>query len=138
MNIIVVSGAHGPRPDLDAGLAATDLRGTWPLTLFLAFTLLFNYLTCATRQRSITRSCRRYSLADQREEALKAQEIVQGHLNAMAVRLGELQAQMLRLDGLGEHASRRWQASSRTTCRRRLNRARRRVEAARRRPCRGT
>ena len=41
-------------------------------------------------------------LADQREEALKTQELVQGHLNAMALRLGELQAQMMRLDGLGE------------------------------------
>ena len=41
-------------------------------------------------------------LADQREEALKSQEIVQGHLNAMALRLGDLQAQMMRLDGLGE------------------------------------
>ena len=35
-------------------------------------------------------------LADQREEAAKAQERVQAHLNAMAMRLGELQAQMLR------------------------------------------
>ena len=41
-------------------------------------------------------------LADQREEAQRTQEMVQGHLNAMAVRLGELQAQMMRLDGLGE------------------------------------
>ena len=41
-------------------------------------------------------------LADQRAEALRTQEKVQGHLNAMAVRLGELQARMLRLDGLGD------------------------------------
>ena len=41
-------------------------------------------------------------LADQRQEAQKTQELVQGHLNAMALRLGELQAQMMRLDGLGE------------------------------------
>jgi murein DD-endopeptidase MepM/ murein hydrolase activator NlpD len=32
----------------------------------------------------------------------RVQERVQGHLNAMAVRLGELQAQMLRLDNLGD------------------------------------
>jgi len=31
---------------------------------------------------------------------------VQGHLNAMAIRLGELQAQMMRLDGLGERLAR--------------------------------
>ena len=41
-------------------------------------------------------------LADQRQEAQKTQEVVQGHLNAMAVKLGDLQAKMLRLDGLGE------------------------------------
>ncbi|HVP88010.1 MAG TPA: M23 family metallopeptidase, partial [Casimicrobiaceae bacterium] len=41
-------------------------------------------------------------LADQREETRRVQERVEGHLNAMAVRLGELQAQMLLLDGLGE------------------------------------
>ncbi len=41
-------------------------------------------------------------LADQRQEALKTQELVHGHLNAMALRLGELQARMMRLDGLGE------------------------------------
>ena len=41
-------------------------------------------------------------LADQREEAARGEERVQGHLNAMALRLGDLQAQMMRLDGLGE------------------------------------
>jgi murein DD-endopeptidase MepM/ murein hydrolase activator NlpD len=41
-------------------------------------------------------------LADQRAEMERVQERVQGHLNAMAVRLGELQAQMLRLDNLGD------------------------------------
>lgn len=72
------------------------------LTLFLAFTLLFNYLTLRYAAAINHPILQAILLADQREEALKAQEIVQGHLNAMAVRLGELQAQMLRLDGLGE------------------------------------
>ena len=31
------------------------------------------------------------------------QQLVAAHLNAMALRLGELQARMMRLDGLGEH-----------------------------------
>jgi murein DD-endopeptidase MepM/ murein hydrolase activator NlpD len=72
------------------------------LTLFFAFTLLFNYLTLRYAAAINHPILQAILLADQREEALKAQEIVQGHLNAMAVRLGELQAQMLRLDGLGE------------------------------------
>lgn len=72
------------------------------LTLFFAFTLFFNYLTlryAASINHPLLQSI---LLADQRQEALKAQEIIQGHLNAMAIKLGELQAQMLRLDGLGE------------------------------------
>ena len=72
------------------------------LTLFFAFTLLFNYLTLRYAAAINHPILQAILLADQRQEALKAQEIVQGHLNAMAVRLGELQAQMLRLDGLGE------------------------------------
>ena len=47
-------------------------------------------------------------LADQRQEAQKTQEVVEGHLNAMAMKLGELQAQMLRLDGLGERLAQVW------------------------------
>jgi murein DD-endopeptidase MepM/ murein hydrolase activator NlpD len=42
-------------------------------------------------------------LADQRQEAMRTEERVQGHLNTMALRLGELQAQLMRLEGLGEH-----------------------------------
>ena len=41
-------------------------------------------------------------LADQREEATRTQEKVQGHLNAMAVRLGELQARDAAARRLGD------------------------------------
>jgi len=72
------------------------------LTLFFAFTLFFNYLTLRYAAAINHPLLQAILLADQRQEALKAQEMIQGHLNAMAVKLGELQAQMLRLDGLGE------------------------------------
>jgi murein DD-endopeptidase MepM/ murein hydrolase activator NlpD len=45
-------------------------------------------------------------LADQRQEAQRTEEVVQGHLSAMAMKLGDLQAQMLRLDSLGERLAR--------------------------------
>jgi murein DD-endopeptidase MepM/ murein hydrolase activator NlpD len=76
------------------------------LAFFLAFSLLFNYVTlryAASINHPLLQSI---LLADQRQEALKTQEVVQGHLNAMAVKLGELQAQLLRLDGLGERLAR--------------------------------
>jgi murein DD-endopeptidase MepM/ murein hydrolase activator NlpD len=45
-------------------------------------------------------------LADQRQEAQKTEQAVQGHLSAMAMKLGDLQAQMLRLDSLGGRLAR--------------------------------
>jgi murein DD-endopeptidase MepM/ murein hydrolase activator NlpD len=41
-------------------------------------------------------------LADQREEAQRTQQLVDAHMKSMAMRLGELQAELMRLDGLGE------------------------------------
>ena len=41
-------------------------------------------------------------LSDQRKEAERAQVYMEEHLAAMALKVGELQGQMLRLDGLGE------------------------------------
>ena len=63
---------------------------------------MFNFVTlkwAAAVQHPLLQA---FVLADQREEAARVQERVQGHLNAMAMRLGELQARVMRLDGLGE------------------------------------
>ena len=102
MNIIVVSGAMGRARTLTLDWRHWTFGGLGLLTLFFAFTLLFNYLTLRYAASINHPLLQAILLADQRQEALKAQEIVQSHLNAMAVRLGELQAQMLQLDGLGE------------------------------------
>src|SRR5438552_12444265 len=40
--------------------------------------------------------------SNQREDALRAQQYMQERLNQMAIKVGELQAQLLQLDGLGE------------------------------------
>jgi len=102
LNIIVVSGAMGRARTLTLDWRHWTFGGLGLLTLFFAFTLLFNYLTLRYAASINHPLLQAILLADQRQEALKAQEIVQSHLNAMAVRLGELQAQMLQLDGLGE------------------------------------
>ncbi len=78
------------------------LGGLGLLLLFLSFTLLFNYVTLRYAASIKHPLLQAILLDDQREEARKTQEVIQGHLNAMAVRLGELQAQLLQLDGLGE------------------------------------
>jgi hypothetical protein len=72
------------------------------LVLFLSFTLLFNYVTLRYAASINHPWLQAIMLADQRLEAKKTQEVVENHLNLMAVKLGELQAQMLRLDSLGE------------------------------------
>ncbi|MGA8050476.1 MAG: M23 family metallopeptidase, partial [Burkholderiales bacterium] len=44
-------------------------------------------------------------LSAQRAETVKSREFIQQNLNAMAVKLGEMQAQLTRLDALGERLS---------------------------------
>ena len=106
MNIILVSGAKGRARTITAdwrhACAASLLVGA----LFIAFTLLFNFVTLRWAAAVQHPWLQTIVLADQREEARRTQEKVQGHLNAMAVRVGELQAQVMRLDGLGERLAR--------------------------------
>jgi murein DD-endopeptidase MepM/ murein hydrolase activator NlpD len=102
LNIILLSSATSRARtitlDWRHGCAATFAL----LLLFTMFTLLFNFITLRWAAAVQHPWLQTIVLADQREEARRTQELVQGHLSAMAVRLGELQAQMMKLDGLGE------------------------------------
>ncbi len=102
MNIILVSSGTMRARTLTLERWHWAVGGLALLILFLSFTFLFNYVTLRYAAAVKHPLLQAIVLADQREEAQKTQEVVQGHLNAMAVKLGELQAQMLRLDGLGE------------------------------------
>ncbi len=102
MNIIFVS---------DATARARTLTLDWRhwaggsfalLVLFLSFTLIFNYVTLRYAASINHPLLQAIMLADQRQEAQRSEEAVRGHLSAMAMKLGDLQAQMLRLDSLGE------------------------------------
>ncbi|MBS0320847.1 MAG: M23 family metallopeptidase [Proteobacteria bacterium] len=102
MNIILVSGANARARTITVDWRHWVVGGLTLLTLFITFTLIFNFFTLRWAAAVQHPWLQAIVLADQREEARRAQERVQGHLNAMAVRLGELQAQVLRLEGLGE------------------------------------
>ncbi|TMH30104.1 MAG: M23 family metallopeptidase [Betaproteobacteria bacterium] len=102
MNIIFVSSATAQARSLTLDWRHWTLGGLGLLVLFLCFTLLFNYVTLRYAAAIKHPLLQAILLADQRAEAAKAQELLQGHLNSMAVKLGELQAQVLRLDWLGE------------------------------------
>jgi len=106
LNIILVTGARAQARTLTLDWRHWTLGGVGLLALFLSFTLLFNYVTLRYAAAVNHPLLQAIVLADQRAEAQKAQELVQGHLNSMAVKLGELQAQVLRLDGLGERLAR--------------------------------
>ena len=102
MNIILVSSATARARTLTLGWRHGIAGGFAVLVLFVGFTLIFNFVTLRYAAATQHPWLQAIVLADQREEAQKSQEIVQGHLNAMALRMGDLQAQMMRLDGLGE------------------------------------
>jgi murein DD-endopeptidase MepM/ murein hydrolase activator NlpD len=102
LNIILVAGPNARAQTVTLDWRHWTVGGVALVVLFLAFTFAFNFVTIKWAAAAQHPWLQAIVLADQREESARVQERVQGHLNAMAVRLGEMQAQMLRLDGLGE------------------------------------
>ncbi len=102
MNIILVTGAHARARTLSLDWRHWVGGGFGIFLLFIAFTFAFNFVTLQWAAAVQHPWLQAILLADQRAEMQRVQERVQGHLGAMAVRLGELQAQMLRLDNLGD------------------------------------
>ena len=102
MNIILVSSATARARTITLDWRHWTGGALTVAVLFVGFTLLFNFATLRWAAAVQHPWLQAMVLADQRAEAQRTQEKVQGHLTAMAVRLGALQAQMMRLDGLGE------------------------------------
>jgi murein DD-endopeptidase MepM/ murein hydrolase activator NlpD len=102
LNIILVSGATARVRSLTLDWRHWTLGGLGLAVVFIAFTGAFNFLTLRYAASIQHPWLQAIVLADQRQEAERTHELVHGHLNAMALRLGELQARMMRLDGLGE------------------------------------
>jgi murein DD-endopeptidase MepM/ murein hydrolase activator NlpD len=102
LNIILVTGAHARARTLTLDWRHWLGGGLGLFAVFVAFTFGFNFVTLKWAAAVQHPWLQAIVLADQRAEMERVQERVQGHLNAMAVRLGELQAQMLRLDNLGD------------------------------------
>jgi len=102
LNIILVAGANARARTITVDWRHWVTGGASLLVFFLLFTFAFNFVTLKWAAAMQHPWLSAIVLADQREEAARVHERVQGHLNAMALRLGELQARMLRLDGLGE------------------------------------
>jgi len=102
LDIILVRHADAPARTLSLGWRHAAAAGALVLLAFLAFSTALNYAALRWAAAVQPTWLPTLLLGEQRVEEQRTQERVQGHLNAMAMRLGELQAQMLRLDGLGE------------------------------------
>ncbi|MEO8508390.1 MAG: M23 family metallopeptidase [Betaproteobacteria bacterium] len=102
MNIILVAGANARARTVTLDWRHWAGGGAALLVVFLVFTFAFNFVTLRWAAATQHPWLAAIVLADQREEAARVNERVQGHLNAMAMRLGELQAQMLRLENVGD------------------------------------
>ena len=102
MQIIVVSSDFRTKKSLNVGVPQV-IGLTFVALLALGLTAtLANYLSlkyAATSNHPLIRSV---LLADQHAEAKARQQQIQDNINNLALKLGEVQAHMLRLDGLGE------------------------------------
>jgi murein DD-endopeptidase MepM/ murein hydrolase activator NlpD len=102
LNVILVTGASARARTITLEARHWIVGSFAAIALLIVFTLAFNFITLKWAAAAQHPWLQAIVLADQREEAQRTHERVQGHLNAMAVRLGELQARMMRLDNLGE------------------------------------
>jgi murein DD-endopeptidase MepM/ murein hydrolase activator NlpD len=102
MQIILVSSDYRTRRNLTIGWPHV-VGATFAFLVALAMTAtLANYLSlkyAATSDHPLIRSV---LLADQHEKSREQRQQIQDNINSLAVKLGEMQAHMLRLDGLGE------------------------------------
>lgn len=102
MNIILVSGNLARARSITLGVPQLALLGVGMLVsvLLLAAALNFALLRYAADMK--VPFLRDLVLSVQQEQHDRTQSYLRDNLNAMAVRLGQMQAQLLRLDTLGE------------------------------------
>lgn len=102
MNIILVSGKLAKGKAVALGHAQVMALGmgllVFPLLLAMAFTYLLLFHAADIPHPYL----QSLVLSAQRSEVAKNQEYLRENLNAMAVKLGQMQAHVLRLDSLGE------------------------------------
>lgn len=105
MQIIVIPGRLAKARNLT--VSARHVVGSVILALFMlaGLTAALYWVTLRFAAEVKIPFVQQIVLAAQRSEAARAREFVQQNLNAMAIRLGEMQAQLTRLDALGERLS---------------------------------
>ena len=102
MNIILVSGRLAKARTINLGLPQLALLGLGALTAVVALAVALNYMALRFASDFNIPYLQTLLLSAQQQQHEKTQSYLRENLNAMAVRLGQMQAQLLRLDTLGE------------------------------------
>jgi len=102
MNVILISGNLAKARTLSLSGVHLALLAVAFLMVAVMLALGLNYLSLRYADKIDSPSLRSLVLSVQQEEHQKTQSYLRENLNAMAVRLGQMQAQLLRLDTLGE------------------------------------
>jgi len=102
MNIILVSGRLAKAKTITLGLPQFVLLGLGMLVSVLALASAINYVMLRFAAELNIPYLQSILLSAQQEQHAKTESYLRENLNAMAVRLGQMQAQLVRLDTLGE------------------------------------
>lgn len=102
MNIILVSGRLAKARTINLGLPQLALLGLGALTAVVALSTALNYMALRFASDFNIPYLQTLLLSAQQQQHEKTQTYLRENLNAMAVRLGQMQAQLVRLDTLGE------------------------------------
>lgn len=101
MNIILVSNSSAKARSLTLTGTHMTLAALAALGLFVAAVLMAQYAIVRFQSGTISNELRGWLASAQDEELRKQELFMRQSLDAMAVRLGQMQAQLQRLDGLG-------------------------------------
>jgi len=109
MNVILVSGKLARAKSYTLGLPQLSLMGLGLVLTVLMLAAVLHYVALHFAAdiklpyvESIVLAAQKRQFALQQEQHEKAQSYLRENLNAMAVKLGEMQAQLVRLDTVGE------------------------------------
>ena len=102
MNIILVSERLAKARTITLGLPQFVLLGLGMLVSVLALASAINYVMLRFAAELNIPYLQSILLSAQQEQHAKTESYLRENLNAMAVRLGQMQAQLVRLDTLGE------------------------------------
>jgi murein DD-endopeptidase MepM/ murein hydrolase activator NlpD len=102
MQLIFVSDDHRHSRSMMVGWQHWAALVAAAMLLFVCMTMALNYVSLRYAAATNHPLIRTILLADQRAEAARSQQYVQEHLTSLAVKLGELQANVLRLEGLSD------------------------------------